>query len=356
MSGSQEKMTIQKEELEAIHVELITRLSRLTVAAQEGHIPKDEAYYHDQSLVSELLRNINEAIISLFKTPYWSWQSISDVQTTCVNRFHNPELEQYRSEYLLPFISNATQARKTACCDAIQNMIQIHMGETEKVAISPFLLSFFDLESGDRALAEKLCKITLKQFCSTLIQELLVDRTTIYTRLGLSLSRMLPLSGRESPIYKEVLQARNAFEPPKHGVVEFIPSPRLMFTIRNSQSQPSSPHKPLISEDEIARPLSRSMPNSPTSISGTTTSISIPSSLPRIKAQSFSEHQLLPPITSTSEDSEHLAEKALAAKSRTVVPSLQAQFERLRIGAQSTSPSDTSVEVKKQRPKKHHKK
>lgn len=349
-------MTIKKEELDAIREELISRLSIETIAAREGHVLKDEAFYHDQSLVSELLRNINEAIISLFKTPYWSWQSISDIQATCANRFHSPELEQYRSEYLLPFMSNATEARKTTCCNAIQNMIQIHAGETEKVNISPFLLSFFALESGDQELAEKLRKITLKQFCSTLIQQLLVDRTTIYTRLGLSLSRMLPLCGRESPIYKEVLQARNAFALPKHGVVEFIPSPRLMFTIRNSQSQPSSPHKPLISEDEIARPLSRSMPNSPTSNSETKTSISIPSSLPRIKAQSFSEHRPLSSITSTSEDSEHPAEKVLAAKSRTVVPSLQAQFERLRIGAQSSSPSDTSVEVKKQRSKKHHKK
>lgn len=307
-------MTIKKEALEAIQVELIGRLSALTIAAQEGSIEKDEAFYRDQSLAAELLRNVNEAILSFFKTPYWIWQNITDIQNTCRNSFHNPELERYRSEYLFPFITEAIKERKAICSNAIVNMIKIHTDETEEVALSPFLLSFFELDADNEELQERLSHIPLQKFCSTLIQELLIDRATVHAQLGLGLSKTLPIHGRESDIYKEILQARNAFATPRHGPVEFIPSPRLLFAMRNAHSQPNTPHKGLISENEVMHPLSQSMPSTPTQVFITT---------PQLKKASSSD-EVLP---STKEP-----DTVLTFKSRTVVPSLEAHFERLQIG------------------------
>ncbi|MCS5707890.1 hypothetical protein CC99x_003125 [Candidatus Berkiella cookevillensis] len=343
-------MTIKKEELEAIQVELISRLSALAIAAQEGRIEKNEAFYRDQSLAAELLRNVNEAIISFFKTPYWIWQSITDIQNTCRNSFYSPELEHYRSEYLFPFVTEAIQARKTICSNAIASIIKIHAGETEEVAISPFLLSFFELDKDNEKLQERLSSIPLQKFCATLIQELLIDRSTVHAQLGIGLSRMLPIHGRESDIYKEILQARNAFATPRHGPVEFIPSPRLLFTIRNAHSQPSTPHQGLIEEHEVIRPISRSMPNTPSSAQ-------TEQSLPKLKRQSTSEMPSSIP-TSTIEESDPM-KSVLSTKSKTVVPSLEAHFERLQLGggkktgvSNNTTPTHTVHKTRKSVTKK----
>ena len=172
-------MTLTPKKLEKFASNLVEHQSRINKLVKKRGLSRDQTFYEQQSMLSELIRCVSEGIVSTFQIGYVAWEDITNIKSIASNKFHDDNLNAYCVNQILPKVEAELVERRAQCTDILQCMITIQSNRIP-ASIPNLLLTFSKLPSDTPNKIEALKKITIENICKRLINELYIDSTNLH--------------------------------------------------------------------------------------------------------------------------------------------------------------------------------